>query len=88
MLPTCEPVCPEPFLLVVTQKLVTTATLFIWIELLSEIYFAFPRELDSKLVLKKDEVAMENPEMSKLLTITKRKEDLELIHAKLKSFSD
>jgi replication fork clamp-binding protein CrfC len=38
--------CPEIFLDVVSTKLTSTAVLFLNVELLSEFYYNFPRELD------------------------------------------
>ena len=41
--------CPEVFLDVVADKLTATAVLFLNVELLSEFYYNFPRELDMRL---------------------------------------
>ena len=41
--------CPEVFLDVVADKLTSTAVLFLNVELLSEFYYNFPRELDARL---------------------------------------
>ena len=41
--------CPEIFLDVVASKLTQTAVLFLNVELLSEFYYNFPRELDRRL---------------------------------------
>src|ERR1700761_3482786 len=41
--------CPEVFLDVVADKLTSTAVLFLNVELLSEFYYHFPRELDQRL---------------------------------------
>ncbi|KAJ6116728.1 hypothetical protein N7512_006453 [Penicillium capsulatum] len=41
--------CPEVFLDVVADKLTSTAVLFLNVELLSEFYYNFPRELDMRL---------------------------------------
>jgi len=40
---------PRSFLDVVADKLTSTAVLFLNVELLSEFYYNFPRELDSRL---------------------------------------
>ncbi len=41
--------CPEVFLDAVASKLASTAVLFLNVELLSEFYYNFPRELDQRL---------------------------------------
>src|SRR5450432_535066 len=60
--------CPEIFLDVVASKLTQTAVLFLNVELLSEFYYNFPRELDMRLGrhLSTDEVerfAKEDPKV-------------------------
>ena len=40
--------CPEIILLELSQKLATTAVLFINVELLSEFNYLFPRDIDQK----------------------------------------
>ena len=82
--------CPEIFLDVVADKLTATAVLFLNVELLSEFYYNFPRELDLKLGrgLSKDEVerfAREDRRIARHLDVVKRKEMLELVLAKLES---
>ena len=82
--------CPEIFLDVVADKLTATAVLFLNVELLSEFYYNFPRELDLKLGrgLSGDEVerfAREDRRIARHLDVVKRKEMLELVLAKLES---
>ncbi|KAL8664431.1 MAG: hypothetical protein Q9168_007905, partial [Polycauliona sp. 1 TL-2023] len=47
--PASKYACPEIFLDVVANKLTSTAVLFLNVELLSEFYYNFPRELDRRL---------------------------------------
>lgn len=82
--------CPEIFLDVVADKLTSTAVLFLNVELLSEFYYNFPRELDARLGrhLSDDEIerfAREDPKVRKHLDVVKRKELLELILEKMES---
>lgn len=82
--------CPEIFLDVVADKLTATAVLFLNVELLSEFYYNFPRELDLKLGrgLSRDEVerfAREDPKIARHLDVVKRKEMLELVLGKMES---
>ena len=85
--------CPEIFLDVVADKLTSTAVLFLNVELLSEFYYNFPRELDLKLGrgLKPEEVeriAREDKRVARHLDIVRRKEMLELVLAKMESLRD
>ena len=82
--------CPEVFLDVVADKLTSTAVLFLNVELLSEFYYNFPRELDLRLGrhLEQSEIerfAREDPRVRKHLDVIKRKEMLELVLEKIES---
>jgi len=85
--------CPEIFLDVVSTKLVSTAVLFLNVELLSEFNYNFPRELDVRLGrgLSKDEVerfAREDPRVRGHLETIRRKELLELVLGKMEGLRD
>lgn len=80
--------CPEIFLDVVSSKLTSTAVLFLNVELLSEFYYNFPRELDVRLGrgLSQEEVerfAREDPKVKAHLEVIRRKELLELCLEKM-----
>lgn len=82
--------CPEVFLDVVATKLTQTAVLFLNVELLSEFYYNFPRELDTRLGrhLSDDEIerfAKEDPKVKAHLEVIRRKEMLELVLEKMES---
>lgn len=82
--------CPEVFLDAVASKLAATAVLFLNVELLSEFYYNFPRELDLRLGrhLPDDEVerfAKEDPKIRRHLDVIRRKELLELVLDKMES---
>lgn len=82
--------CPEVFLDVVADKLTSTAVLFLNVELLSEFYYNFPRELDARLGrhLSKAEIerfAREDPRIKGHLDVIRRKEMLELVLEKIES---
>ena len=82
--------CPEIFLDAVASKLAATSVLFLNVELLSEFYYQFPRELDAKLGrhLSDDQVerfAKEDPRIKKHLEVIRRKELLELVLEKMES---
>ncbi|CAJ2507647.1 Uu.00g088330.m01.CDS01 [Anthostomella pinea] len=82
--------CPEVFLDAVATKLASTAVLFLNVELLSEFYYNFPRELDSRLGrhLSDDQVekfAKEDPKIKKHIEVIRRKELLELVLDKMES---
>ncbi|KAH1335119.1 hypothetical protein KXV68_002457 [Aspergillus fumigatus] len=82
--------CPEVFLDVVADKLTSTAVLFLNVELLSEFYYNFPRELDMRLGrhLSDAEVerfAREDPRVRKHLDVIRKKELLELALEKIES---
>lgn len=74
--------CPEIFLDAVTTKLTSTAILFLNVELLSDFYYNFPRELDNKFFsnLSKEEIelfAKEDPKIKKHIELQERKDLLE-----------
>ncbi|KAI2633916.1 mitochondrial dynamin GTPase [Xylaria nigripes] len=82
--------CPEVFLDAVSTKLASTAVLFLNVELLSEFYYNFPRELDVRLGrhLSDEQVerfAKEDPKIKRHLEVIKRKELLELVLEKMDS---
>ncbi|KAG5294720.1 dynamin GTPase [Histoplasma ohiense] len=82
--------CPEIFLDVVADKLTATAVLFLNVELLSEFYYNFPRELDLRLGrhLSDSEIerfAREDPRIRRHLDVIKKKEMLELVLEKIES---
>lgn len=82
--------CPEVFLDVVADKLTSTAVLFLNVELLSEFYYNFPRELDARLGrhLSADEIerfAREDPKVKRHLDVIRRKDMLELVLEKIES---
>ena len=82
--------CPEVFLDAAASKLASTAVLFLNVELLSEFYYNFPRELDLRLGrhLSEDEVerfAKEDPKIRRHLEVIRRKELLELVLEKMES---
>lgn len=82
--------CPEVFLDAVATKLASTAVLFLNVELLSEFYYNFPRELDQRLGrnLSEEDVerfAKEDPKIRRHLEVIRRKELLELVLDKMES---
>ena len=82
--------CPEVFLDVVADKLTSTAVLFLNVELLSEFYYNFPRELDVRLGrhLNAQEIerfAREDPKIRRHIDVIRRKEMLELVLDKIES---
>lgn len=82
--------CPEIFLDVVADKLTSTAVLFLNVELLSEFYYQFPRELDVRLGRHLSEAdierfAREDPKVRRHLDLIKRKEMLELVLEKMEA---
>lgn len=85
--------CPEVFLDVVSTKLTSTAVLFLNVELLSEFFYQFPRELDQRLGrgLTKEEVekfAREDKKVERHLEVIRRKELLELVLGKMEGLRD
>lgn len=82
--------CPEVFLNAAATKLASTAVLFLNVELLSEFYYNFPRELDLRLgrQLSDSEIetfAKEDPKIRRHLEVIRRKELLELVLDKMES---
>lgn len=82
--------CPEVFLNSAASKLASTAVLFLNVELLSEFYYNFPRELDLRLGrhLSQSDVekfAREDPKVRQHLEVIHRKELLELVLEKMES---
>lgn len=82
--------CPEVFLDAAATKLAGTAVLFLNVELLSEFYYNFPRELDARLGrhLSEDQIerfAKEDPKVKRHLEVIRRKELLELVLDKMES---
>ncbi|KAI6781245.1 uncharacterized protein J7T54_004018 [Emericellopsis cladophorae] len=82
--------CPEVFLDAAASKLAATAVLFLNVELLSEFYYNFPRELDLRLGrhLSDHEIerfAKEDPKIRQHLDVIRRKELLELVLDKMES---
>jgi hypothetical protein len=78
----CQHLCPEPYLLLIASKLAQTAMMFVWVELLHEFYYMFPRELDHRLYypLRDEKVvafARENPAIRRHLMVQARKQALE-----------
>ncbi|KAF9869465.1 dynamin family protein [Colletotrichum karsti] len=82
--------CPEVFLDAAASKLASTAVLFLNVELLSEFYYGFPRELDNRLGrhLSDEQIerfAKEDPKIRRHLEVIRRKELLELVLEKMES---
>lgn len=82
--------CPEVFLDAAASKLASTAVLFLNVELLSEFYYNFPRELDLRLGKHLSDAdverfAKEDPKVRRHLEVIRRKELLELVLEKMES---
>ncbi|KAI5461071.1 P-loop containing nucleoside triphosphate hydrolase protein [Mariannaea sp. PMI_226] len=82
--------CPEVFLDAAAAKLASTAVLFLNVELLSEFYYNFPRELDLRLGrhLSEEQIekfAKEDPKIRRHLEVIRRKELLQLVLEKMES---
>ena len=81
--------CPEVFLNAVSEKLTSTAVLFLNVELLSDFFYNFPIELDRRLGTLTDEqieiFAKEDPKVAEHIELQKRKELLELALEKINS---
>ncbi|KAK6521139.1 dynamin-like GTPase mgm1 [Arthrobotrys conoides] len=82
--------CPEVFMDVVAEKLTSTAVLFLNVELLSEFYYNFPRELDHRLgrhlsQAQIEAFAREDPKIRKHVDLQQRKQLLELALQKMES---
>lgn len=75
--------CPEIFLDVVATKLTQTAVLFLNVELLSDFYYNFPRELDNRLGTQLthqqiEAFAKEDPKIKRHVELQQRKELLQM----------
>lgn len=82
--------CPEIFLNAAATRLASTAVLFLNVELLSEFYYNFPRELDLRLGrhLSQEQIelfAKEDPKIRRHLEVIRRKDLLELVLEKMES---
>ncbi|KAK6464186.1 P-loop containing nucleoside triphosphate hydrolase protein [Scheffersomyces coipomensis] len=82
--------CPEIFLDAVASKVTSTSILFLNVELLSDFYYNFPRELDIKFFnnLSKEEIenfAKEDPKIKKHIELQERKDLLENALSKIES---
>ncbi|QLG74006.1 hypothetical protein HG535_0F05180 [Zygotorulaspora mrakii] len=79
--------CPEIFLNAVSDKLTSTAVLFLNVELLSDFFYNFPIELDRKLNILSDEqvemFAKEDPKIARHIELQKRKDLLDLALEKI-----
>ncbi|ODV86394.1 glycosyltransferase family 71 protein [[Candida] arabinofermentans NRRL YB-2248] len=80
--------CPEVYMDAVAEKLTQTAVLFLNVELLSDFYYTFPRELEKKLGqgLTPEQIeafAKEDPKVKKHIELQERKELLELALGKI-----
>lgn len=84
--------CPEIFLDVVATKLTSTAVLFLNVELLSEFFYAFPRQLDMRLGRlsqpELEQFAKEDPKIKAHLEVIRRKELLELVLGKMEGLRE
>lgn len=75
--------CPEVFLTSVVDKLTLTAVLFLNVELLSDFFYNFPRDLDTKLSASHlgletvEAIAKEDPKVKRHIELQQRKELLE-----------
>lgn len=79
--------CPETYLSVLAEKLTYTACLFIYLELVNEYFYLFPRLLDEK-GYKMDRAAIlefgrENPKIQAQIDSLHRFKTLESVHEKL-----
>lgn len=82
--------CPEIFLDTVLNKLSSTAILFLNVELLSDFYYKFPRELDRRFFgtmtpEEMEELAKEDPKVKKHIELGERKDRLETALSKMES---
>ncbi|EDK39956.2 hypothetical protein PGUG_04054 [Meyerozyma guilliermondii ATCC 6260] len=82
--------CPEIFLDAVSNKLSSTAILFLNVELLSDFYYKFPRELDRRFFgtmtpEEMEELAKEDPKVKKHIELGERKDRLETALSKMES---
>ena len=84
--------CPEVFLDAVATKLTQTAVLFLNVEMLTDFYARFPREVESKLGESMlggriERFASEDARIRRHLDVIKRKELLELVLEKIDSLN-
>lgn len=82
--------CPEIFLDVVADKLTQTAVLFLNVELLSDFYYNFPRELDARLgqnlsLEQIERFAKEDPKIKRHIELQQRRDLLNLALEKIES---
>ena len=83
---------PEVFLDVVSDKLTSTAVLFLNFELLSDFFYSFPRELDAEMGALSEqqvrELAIQDPAIKRHIELQKRKELLQLALSKIQTVSE
>ena len=83
--------CPEVFLAAAATNLTDMAVMFLDVELVSEFYYQFPRELDQRLSRRNlseeqiEKFAKEDPRIKRHLEVIRRKELLELVLEKMES---
>ena len=74
--------CPEIYLKAINEKLISTAVLFLNIELLSDFFYNFPIELDKEInKLSNEDVEMfakQDSNINKHIELQKKKDLLEL----------
>ena len=80
--------CPEPYLFLIAQKMSQIAVTFIWIELLTDMFYQYPREVDNRMYYQLDKqqlerFANENPQISSHLALQEKKHALERAMEKL-----
>ncbi|KAI9005075.1 P-loop containing nucleoside triphosphate hydrolase protein [Hyaloraphidium curvatum] len=80
--------CPEVFLAALTEKLTTSAVMFLQVELLNEFFFQWPREVDNRLYydMSRNQIsdfARQNVTVRRHLDLQDRKEKLNLVMEKL-----
>ena len=85
---SCKAYCPEPYLLLIADKIASNAIMFIWVELINDFLYNFPRELDQRLYYGLNEkqileFAEENPGVRSHLHVQNKKETLEKAMDKL-----
>ncbi|KAH9811128.1 P-loop containing nucleoside triphosphate hydrolase protein [Melampsora americana] len=90
--PNAQSFCPETFLNVLADRLSSTSTDFIKIDLLSRFFSAVPHEINSRLIKSLEgsraiEFARENPEVKRHLELQDRKEKLEKVMRELVTLS-
>ena len=77
-----RPLCPEPYLILLSDRIASMAALFIAMELLTEFFYLFPRDLDQRMRSGKTpkeitDFANDNELVKKHLETQARKEALE-----------